>query len=173
MLFYWVHYVTLNNLYVNWKLYISKCSSDFLTLCECACCISQLESSCDAVFARWSNNALSKKVRGSKVSFFLFFFFKSMLTDQLTRQGPLARVWLASHWERKLSKSQFLQTNIEKTIGIFIYKQYKKESKTKTFVIRCHRDKPRRGTISSYFRSIVTRCCSYLFKKNKIPFGRL
>lgn len=43
-----------------------------------------------------------------------------MLTDQLTRQGPLARVWLASHWERKLSKSQFLQTNIEKTIGIFI-----------------------------------------------------
>ncbi|CEJ00030.1 Putative Sister chromatid cohesion complex Cohesin, subunit RAD21/SCC1 [Rhizopus microsporus] len=39
-----------------------------------------------------------------------------MLTDQLTRQGPLARVWLASHWERKLSKSQFLQTNIEKTI---------------------------------------------------------
>ncbi|KAG1436369.1 hypothetical protein G6F56_013586 [Rhizopus delemar] len=39
-----------------------------------------------------------------------------MITDQLTRQGPLARVWLASHYERKLSKSQFLQTNIEKTI---------------------------------------------------------
>ena len=31
--------------------------------------------------------------------------------------GPLARVWLASHWERKISKSQFLQTNLEKTIG--------------------------------------------------------
>ncbi|KAI9247469.1 Rec8 like protein-domain-containing protein [Phascolomyces articulosus] len=30
--------------------------------------------------------------------------------------GPLARVWLASHWERKVSKSQFLQTNLEKTI---------------------------------------------------------
>ncbi|KAI7847166.1 Rec8 like protein-domain-containing protein [Circinella umbellata] len=30
--------------------------------------------------------------------------------------GPLARVWLASHWERKISKSQFLQTNLEKTI---------------------------------------------------------
>ncbi|KAI9274162.1 Rec8 like protein-domain-containing protein [Sporodiniella umbellata] len=40
-----------------------------------------------------------------------------MITDQLTKQGPLARVWLASHYERKLSKSQFLQTNIEKTIS--------------------------------------------------------
>ncbi|KAI9469642.1 MAG: Rec8 like protein-domain-containing protein [Benjaminiella poitrasii] len=40
-----------------------------------------------------------------------------MLTDQLrVKQGPLARVWLASHWERKISKSQFLQTNLEKTI---------------------------------------------------------
>ncbi|KAI9018002.1 Rec8 like protein-domain-containing protein [Phycomyces nitens] len=41
----------------------------------------------------------------------------SVLPDQIiTKQGPLARVWLASHWERKLSKSQFLQTNLEKTI---------------------------------------------------------
>jgi cohesin complex subunit SCC1 len=41
-----------------------------------------------------------------------------MISDQLrTKQGPLARVWLASHWERKLSKSQFLHTNLEKTIG--------------------------------------------------------
>ncbi|KAG2234711.1 Rec8 like protein-domain-containing protein [Thamnidium elegans] len=40
-----------------------------------------------------------------------------MISDQLrTNQGPLARVWLASHWERKISKSQFLQTNLEKTI---------------------------------------------------------
>lgn len=41
-----------------------------------------------------------------------------MISDQLrTKQGPLARVWLASHWERKISKSQFLNTNLEKTIG--------------------------------------------------------
>ncbi|KAI8095070.1 Rec8 like protein-domain-containing protein [Gilbertella persicaria] len=40
-----------------------------------------------------------------------------MISDQLrTKQGPLARVWLASHWEKKISKSQFLQTNLEKTI---------------------------------------------------------
>ncbi|KAG0169467.1 sister chromatid cohesion protein 1 [Apophysomyces sp. BC1034] len=41
-----------------------------------------------------------------------------MPSDQviLAKRGPLERVWLASHWERKVSKSQFLQTNLEKTI---------------------------------------------------------
>ncbi|KAH8556853.1 Rec8 like protein-domain-containing protein [Umbelopsis sp. PMI_123] len=34
----------------------------------------------------------------------------------ISRKGPLARVWLAAHWERKISKNQFLQTNIEKTV---------------------------------------------------------
>ncbi|CAD6888368.1 unnamed protein product [Tilletia controversa] len=34
----------------------------------------------------------------------------------LTKRGPLARVWLAAHWERKLSKAQFLQTDIEKSV---------------------------------------------------------
>ncbi|KAI8988965.1 Rec8 like protein-domain-containing protein [Pilobolus umbonatus] len=42
-----------------------------------------------------------------------------MLTDQLrTRQGPLGRAWLASHWERKISKSQFIQTNLKNTIDV-------------------------------------------------------
>ncbi len=35
----------------------------------------------------------------------------------LSKRGPLARVWLAAHWERKISKAQFLQTNIEKSVG--------------------------------------------------------
>ncbi|KAG8863286.1 sister chromatid cohesion protein 1 [Tulasnella sp. 330] len=30
----------------------------------------------------------------------------------LSRRGPLAKVWLAAHWERKLSKTQTLQTDI-------------------------------------------------------------
>ncbi|KAL9933179.1 hypothetical protein V8E36_007897 [Tilletia maclaganii] len=34
----------------------------------------------------------------------------------LTKRGPLARVWLAAHWERKLSKAQFLQTDIEQSV---------------------------------------------------------
>ncbi|KAI8330968.1 Rec8 like protein-domain-containing protein [Chlamydoabsidia padenii] len=40
-----------------------------------------------------------------------------MLSDQLTaKQGPLSRVWLASHWERKISKAQFLHTNLNNAI---------------------------------------------------------
>ncbi|RUS14331.1 Rec8 like protein-domain-containing protein [Endogone sp. FLAS-F59071] len=35
----------------------------------------------------------------------------------LSKKGPLAKVWLAAHWERKLSKTQFLQTNIHTSVG--------------------------------------------------------
>ncbi|CAG8719476.1 35572_t:CDS:2, partial [Racocetra persica] len=34
--------------------------------------------------------------------------------------GPLAKVWLAAHWERKLSKAQFLQTNIQTSVGAIL-----------------------------------------------------
>lgn len=35
-----------------------------------------------------------------------------MQTDLLTRQGPLAQVWLASNYDKKLSKQQLLKTNL-------------------------------------------------------------
>ncbi|KAJ3037381.1 sister chromatid cohesion protein 1 [Rhizophlyctis rosea] len=35
----------------------------------------------------------------------------------LLKKGALAKVWLAAHWERKLSKTQTLQTNIEGAVG--------------------------------------------------------
>ncbi|KAL1925397.1 uncharacterized protein VTP21DRAFT_280 [Calcarisporiella thermophila] len=38
----------------------------------------------------------------------------------LSKKGPLAKVWLAAHWEKKLSKSQFLQTNIGTTVGAIV-----------------------------------------------------
>jgi cohesin complex subunit SCC1 len=34
----------------------------------------------------------------------------------LTRRGPLAKVWLAAHYERKLSKTQTLQTDISQSV---------------------------------------------------------
>lgn len=37
----------------------------------------------------------------------------------LSRRGPLAKVWLAAHMERKLSKTQTLQTDIEQSVGTF------------------------------------------------------
>ncbi|KAG9290895.1 hypothetical protein G9A89_011045 [Geosiphon pyriformis] len=38
----------------------------------------------------------------------------------LSKKGPLAKVWLAAHWERKLSKTQFLQTNIQSSVGAIL-----------------------------------------------------
>ncbi|KAF9425916.1 sister chromatid cohesion protein 1 [Podila epigama] len=34
----------------------------------------------------------------------------------LSKQSPLSKVWLASHWERKLTKNQFLQTNLHNSV---------------------------------------------------------
>ncbi|KAJ3141486.1 sister chromatid cohesion protein 1 [Physocladia obscura] len=34
--------------------------------------------------------------------------------------GALAKVWLAAHWERKLSKAQLLQTNIKVSVGAIV-----------------------------------------------------
>jgi cohesin complex subunit SCC1 len=34
----------------------------------------------------------------------------------LTRKGPLANIWLAAHWDRRLSKAQIIQTNIEGSV---------------------------------------------------------
>ncbi len=39
----------------------------------------------------------------------------------LARKGALAKVWLAAHWEKKLSKAQFLQTNIQSSVGKLIF----------------------------------------------------
>ncbi|KAG4305757.1 hypothetical protein PORY_000667 [Pneumocystis oryctolagi] len=38
----------------------------------------------------------------------------------LLKKGPLAKIWLAAHWDKKLSKSQFLQTNIKQTVNAIV-----------------------------------------------------
>jgi cohesin complex subunit SCC1 len=38
----------------------------------------------------------------------------------LAKTGPLARVWLASNVERKLSKTQILQSDIQSSVGAIV-----------------------------------------------------
>ncbi|KAG0347110.1 sister chromatid cohesion protein 1 [Podila humilis] len=38
----------------------------------------------------------------------------------LSKNGPLGKVWLAAHWERKLSKNQLLQTNINNSVDAIV-----------------------------------------------------
>ncbi|KAH9485323.1 Cohesin subunit rad21 [Psilocybe cubensis] len=44
----------------------------------------------------------------------------------LARRGPLAKVWLAAHMERKLSKSQTLQTDIEQSVDAIMAQEIEK-----------------------------------------------
>lgn len=34
----------------------------------------------------------------------------------LSKRGPLGKVWLAAHFERKLNKTAFLQTSIQNSV---------------------------------------------------------
>lgn len=34
----------------------------------------------------------------------------------LSKKGPLAKIWLAAHWEKKLSKAQIYETNIQDAV---------------------------------------------------------
>jgi hypothetical protein len=36
----------------------------------------------------------------------------------LAKKGPLGKVWLAAHWEKKLTKAQIKETNIPETVGM-------------------------------------------------------
>lgn len=34
----------------------------------------------------------------------------------LTKKGPLARIWLAAHWDKKLTKAHVFETNIGNSV---------------------------------------------------------
>uniref|UniRef100_A0A8R1IDT2 Rad21_Rec8_N domain-containing protein n=1 Tax=Caenorhabditis japonica TaxID=281687 RepID=A0A8R1IDT2_CAEJA len=34
----------------------------------------------------------------------------------LSKKGPLSKVWLAAHWEKKLSKAQIYETNVDEAV---------------------------------------------------------
>lgn len=34
----------------------------------------------------------------------------------LAKKGPLARIWLAAHWDKKLTKAHVFETNIETSV---------------------------------------------------------
>ena len=56
----------------------------------------------------------------------------------LARRGPLAKVWLAAHMERKLSKTQTLQTDIEESVGMFLLLFWIAAGKAAENCVRCH-----------------------------------
>lgn len=44
----------------------------------------------------------------------------------LIRKGPLANYWLAAHWDRKLTKAQIFQANIQNSVSnLSLFKYFK------------------------------------------------
>ena len=41
----------------------------------------------------------------------------------LAKKGPLGRIWLAAHWDRKLTKAQIFQTDIQDSVDSIITPQ--------------------------------------------------
>lgn len=39
----------------------------------------------------------------------------------LAKKGPLGKIWIAAHWDKKLNKAQIFQTNINTSVGESIY----------------------------------------------------
>ena len=38
----------------------------------------------------------------------------------LAKKGPLGKIWLAAHWDKKLNKATIFQTDVSKAVGAFI-----------------------------------------------------
>ncbi|XP_029520782.1 double-strand-break repair protein rad21 homolog isoform X3 [Oncorhynchus nerka] len=49
-------------------------------------------------------------------------FYTQLLTS---KRGPLAKIWLAAHWERKITKTHVFECNLESTIKHIIFPQTK------------------------------------------------
>ena len=48
----------------------------------------------------------------------------------LSKKGPLAKVWLAAHWDKKLTKAHVFETDVEKTVDNIISPKVKMALRT-------------------------------------------
>lgn len=55
----------------------------------------------------------------------------------LAKKGPLARIWLAAHWDKKLTKAHVFETNIEKSVDGILQPKVRKISKISLFNFNC------------------------------------
>lgn len=53
----------------------------------------------------------------------------------LGRKGPLARVWLAAHSEKKLTKAQIVETNIAESIEAILTNKYNLALRTSSHLL--------------------------------------
>ncbi|XP_042525109.1 double-strand-break repair protein rad21-like protein 1 [Dipodomys spectabilis] len=80
----------------------------------------------------------------------------------LSKRVPLAKVWLAAHWEKKLTKDQVFKCNIQKTIGKIISQKVKFALRTSGHLLL--------GVVRIYKRMVkylLEDCSEAIVKMNK------
>lgn len=88
-------------------------------------------------------------------------FYTQLFTS---KKGPLAKIWLAAHWERKLTKAHVFECNLEKTVKDIIAPKMKIGLRTSSHLLL--------GVVRIYSRKAkyLLADCSDAFVKIKTAF---
>ncbi|VDP01250.1 unnamed protein product [Soboliphyme baturini] len=82
----------------------------------------------------------------------------------LSKRGPLAKIWIAAHWEKKLTKAQVFDTNIDKAVESILEPKVKMALRTTGHLLL--------GIVRIYSRKAkyLLADCSEAFLKMKMSF---
>lgn len=82
----------------------------------------------------------------------------------LAKKGPLARIWLAAHWDKKLTKAHVFETNIEKSVEGILQPKVKMALRTSGHLLL--------GVVRIYSRKAkyLLADCNEAFVKIKMAF---
>uniref|UniRef100_A0A0K8S9R9 Double-strand-break repair protein rad21 n=1 Tax=Lygus hesperus TaxID=30085 RepID=A0A0K8S9R9_LYGHE len=82
----------------------------------------------------------------------------------LAKKGPLARIWLAAHWDKKLTKAHVFETNIEKSVDGILQPKVKMALRTTGHLLL--------GVVRIYSRKAkyLLADCNEAFVKIKMAF---
>ncbi|CAH1773937.1 unnamed protein product, partial [Owenia fusiformis] len=82
----------------------------------------------------------------------------------LSKKGPLARIWLAAHWDKKLTKAHVFETNVESSVEAIIEPKVKMALRTSGHLLL--------GVVRIYSRKAkyLLADCNEAFVKIKMAF---
>jgi cohesin complex subunit SCC1 len=82
----------------------------------------------------------------------------------LNKKGPLARIWLAAHWDKKLTKAHVFETNIEQSVEGILQPKVKMALRTSGHLLL--------GVVRIYSRKAkyLLADCNEAFVKIKMAF---
>ncbi|VDO50638.1 unnamed protein product [Haemonchus placei] len=82
----------------------------------------------------------------------------------LSKKGPLAKIWLAAHWEKKLSKAQIYETNVQDAVDEILQPKVKMALRTTGHLLL--------GIVRIYSRKAkyLLADCNEAFLKIKMAF---